>query len=74
MKVIKEVKSRCCAFLWSGSDNTKQANASWEKICAPKTKEGLGLRKIAEQNKTCIARLIWLVISGSNSPGCIGIC
>lgn len=47
---------------WSGHyENTKSAKISWSNVCLPKKEGGLGLKRIEEWNKACIARLIWLL-------------
>ena len=47
-------------FLWGGSDNKyKIAWVSWEKIIAPKEKEGLGLGSLKAFNISMIVKWWW---------------
>ncbi|EEF47861.1 conserved hypothetical protein [Ricinus communis] len=40
---------------------------SWEKICAPKSKGSLGLRKAMEINHVLLMKLGWNLISKPNA-------
>ncbi|KAG7572003.1 Reverse transcriptase domain [Arabidopsis suecica] len=65
---IREVEKLCSAFLWSGTDlNSHKAKISWEKVCRPKQEGGLGLRSLKEANTVCCLKLIWRIVSHSNS-------
>lgn len=66
--LIKAVESVCCAFLWKGHSGTVTgARVSWDHLCKPKSEGGLGLKRAAEWNKACLARLFWLLFNGSDS-------
>lgn len=55
-------------FLWKGNANGDLgARVSWDLICRPKSEGGLGLKRASELNKDCLARLIWLLLQGSES-------
>lgn len=43
------------------------AKVSWALVCRPKSEGGIGLKRAANWNKACLARLIWLLFSGSES-------
>lgn len=65
---IKEIEKICAAFLWSGPDlNPRKANISWCDVCRPKTEGGLGVRSLLEANKVSCYKLIWRIVSGTNS-------
>ncbi|XP_010445454.1 PREDICTED: uncharacterized protein LOC104728123 [Camelina sativa] len=65
---VKEIDQLCSAFLWSGpSLNAKKAKVAWTEVCLPKSEGGLGLRSIAEANKVSVLKLIWRILSASDS-------
>lgn len=65
---IKKIESLCSKFLWSGNiDMAKGAKVSWAALCLPKSEGGLGLRRLAEWNKTLSLRLIWLLFDNKAS-------
>ncbi|KAL9280732.1 putative RNA-directed DNA polymerase [Arabidopsis thaliana] len=51
---IREIDKLCSTFLWSA-------------ICKPKKEGGLGLRSLKEANEVCCLKLIWRIVSHSNS-------
>ncbi|KAG7537157.1 Reverse transcriptase zinc-binding domain [Arabidopsis suecica] len=65
---IKKIESLCCRFLLTGHiDEGKGAKVSWAALCLPKSEGGLGLRRLAEWNKTLCLRLIWLLFNRNGS-------
>ncbi|KAG7533510.1 Reverse transcriptase zinc-binding domain [Arabidopsis thaliana x Arabidopsis arenosa] len=65
---IKELNKLCSAFLWSGPDlNSKKAKIAWSDVCRPKKEGGLGLQSLEIANKTSCLKLIWKIVSGSDS-------
>ncbi|KAG7592735.1 Reverse transcriptase domain [Arabidopsis thaliana x Arabidopsis arenosa] len=65
---IKDIDKLCSAFLWSGSEmKTSKAKVSWEDICRPKQEGGLGLRSLKEANAVSCLKLIWRLVSHSDS-------
>lgn len=67
-KVIKSIESKCYSFIWSGNfERSKKAKVSWHIVCLPKKERGLILNNISAWNKTCIARLVWLIFCGTES-------
>ncbi|VFQ64920.1 unnamed protein product [Cuscuta campestris] len=58
--VLKKIMSICRNFLWGGAaDYSKSPLVSWDIICQPKSKGGLGLRNIINWNKATIMKLNW---------------
>lgn len=47
--------------------STTGAKVSWMVVCRPKSEGGLGLKRAAEWNMACLARLIWLFFASSGS-------
>lgn len=67
-KVMRTVESICCAFLWKGTvSHAKGAKVRWEVVCLPKSEGGLGIKRLQDWNISCLARLVWLIFSGSES-------
>jgi hypothetical protein len=50
-------------FVWSGSVDTKKlVTLSWDKVCAPVSSDGLGLRRLKDMNKVGYVKLYWELI------------
>lgn len=65
---IRELDKMCSAFLWSGKEmSTTKAKIAWDIVCKPKDEGGLGLRSLKEANDLCCLKLVWRIISHSNS-------
>ena len=65
---IREIDKMCASFLWSGPEmNPKKAKVAWEVVCKPRQEGGLGLRCLKEANDVCCLKLIWKIVSKSNS-------
>lgn len=61
-EVLIRIEQLCRNYLWSGAvDYKKIPYVSWEKICQPKKKGGLGLKNIHAWNQARLAKLIWAV-------------
>ncbi|XP_018460019.2 uncharacterized protein LOC108830945 [Raphanus sativus] len=56
------------AFLWTGApDSARGAKVSWEGVCVPKECGGLGLKPLRGLNVVYGIKLLWKVLSGSES-------
>ncbi|VFQ88760.1 unnamed protein product [Cuscuta campestris] len=65
--VLKKIMSICRNFLWGGAaDYSKSPLVSWDIICQPKSKGGLGLRNIINWNKATIMKLNWDIANKEN--------
>lgn len=65
---IKELDKICSAFLWSGPElNTNKAKIAWSEVCRPKKEGGLGLQSLEVANKSNCLKLVWRILSGSDS-------
>lgn len=69
MHLVKAVEKLCNSFLWKGqaAAATTGAKVSWSLVCRPKTEGGIDLKRVADWNKACLARIICLLFSGSES-------
>lgn len=66
--LIKDTERLCSSYLWKGqAGNAVGAKVSWSLVCKPKSERGLGLKRVADWNTASLARLIWLLFSGSES-------
>lgn len=60
---ISLIDKMCNAFLWKGTLEGKYvARVAWEKVATPRKNGGLGLRNLAIWNRTCIIKLLWLLL------------
>ncbi|XP_019241129.1 PREDICTED: uncharacterized protein LOC109221121 [Nicotiana attenuata] len=60
VKVLKMIEALCRSYVWSGSNTiTKKAFVSWEKMCTPKSVDGLNLINLSLWNKAAIAKIYW---------------
>lgn len=65
---ISEIDKMCSAFLWSGPDlNPRKEKISWKDVCKPKEEGGLGLRSLEDTNKVCMLKLVWRILSATDS-------
>lgn len=61
---IKNIKSLCSKFLWSGQiEGPVFTKISWATCCLPKQEGGLGLCRYETWNKTLCLHLIWLLFA-----------
>ncbi|XXG88201.1 hypothetical protein AAC387_Pa12g0445 [Persea americana] len=53
-------------FLWSVDRIKSKSNyVRWETVCLPKSKGGLGLRRLKELNEACPLKLGWSAVTGN---------
>lgn len=66
--VIKEINSICNRFFWKGTDSGKfNARVAWNKVCSPKSEDGLGLKDVSIYNQACILRNLWNIFANAGS-------
>lgn len=54
-------------FLWGhGMDDKKNHLISWDEVCRPKKRGGLGIRKTRDNNLANLAKLTWNVVKKSD--------
>lgn len=59
----KETDKICRDFLWGDSeDNRKVHLVSWDEVCQPRDKGGLGLRKAKDNNLPLLGKLAYHMI------------
>jgi hypothetical protein len=62
--ILKDISQKFSHFLWNGSDsNTAKAKISWNNICFPKKKGGLGLKDVEIWNISSMMRHIWRIFA-----------
>jgi hypothetical protein len=60
MSVLKELMSIQRKFLWGGSTNHKKVCwVSWDQICPPKDKGGLGIKNLEIFNSSLLCKWKW---------------
>ena len=61
-KVMREVKSLCRSFLWTGSsDKSKRSLVAWDTLCLPKVAGGWNILDIECWNQAAIMKFFWAV-------------
>ncbi|KAL2927139.1 hypothetical protein RDABS01_028736 [Bienertia sinuspersici] len=60
--VLKEINGLCRKFLWEGHlHGSKPGYVSWETVCKPKSKGGLGVRDLHLWNLLAVGKLVWQI-------------
>ena len=59
-KTIMRIEQVMRAFLWKGPGlQHGGAKVAWKDLACPKVEGGVGIRKLEEWNKTCVAKYLW---------------
>jgi hypothetical protein len=67
--VIKELVNIQRRFLWGGgSDSKKMCWVSWDRICQPKDRSGLGVKNLELFNNSLLCKGKWRGLSYSLAP------
>lgn len=46
-------------FLWDSHDDMKKFLVGWDRNCCPLDQGGLGVLRLKEMNKACLAKWLW---------------
>lgn len=58
--VIQKLDKAVRDFIWGeGGEKRKLHLLSWEQICRPRSKGGLGLNNLASRNEALVMKLVW---------------
>ncbi|KAK2423204.1 hypothetical protein QL285_033672 [Trifolium repens] len=69
--VIKELVGIQRKFLWGGgSESKKVCWISWERVCQPKDKGGLGVKNLELFNHSLLYKWKWRCLNDINAPWC----
>ena len=61
-RVLLKVEQLIRAFLWKGPELSKGgAKVAWEELTNPKNEGGIGLKKLEDWNKACLAKYLWTI-------------
>jgi hypothetical protein len=67
--VLKEMVSIQRSFLWGGGvENKKMCWVSWDRICQPKKRGGLGIKNLAIFNSSLLCKWKWRGLSDRTAP------
>ncbi|KAH9730831.1 putative ribonuclease H protein [Citrus sinensis] len=59
-----KIDQLCRRFIWSGSaEHQKMSLVSWDMVCTPKSKGGLGFKKLEIMNHALIMKINWSLIT-----------
>ena len=60
--VIDKVNKLCRNFLWGGEgEYRREPYVSWDAVCLPRKKGGLGIKNLDKWNVASIAKLVWAI-------------
>ncbi|KAK7282263.1 hypothetical protein RIF29_10909 [Crotalaria pallida] len=66
--ICQEVEKICRGFIWGSTNERRKCHlVSWEVICSPKEKGGLGFRNLKSVNEAYMMKLAWNMISNPNA-------
>lgn len=55
-------------FLWGDSKNRKNVHLlRWDEVCKPKSQGGLGIRSMRQANTTLLSKLVWRLLTLTDS-------
>ena len=59
-----KIDQLCRHFIWSGSvEHQKMSLVSWDMVCTPKSKGGLGFKKLDIMNHALIMKNTWSLVT-----------
>ncbi|XP_074305698.1 uncharacterized protein LOC141640919 [Silene latifolia] len=60
--VLNRLNAICRSYLWDGSSELMRVPlVSWEKVCAPRTEGGLGIRDSCSWNVAAMGKRVWWI-------------
>ncbi|GJX32724.1 RNA-directed DNA polymerase, eukaryota, reverse transcriptase zinc-binding domain protein [Tanacetum coccineum] len=66
--VIYEINKLLKGFLWCQGELTKgKAKVSWDSVCKPRDKGGLGIKNLQLWNEVILVKQLWNIISKKNT-------
>ncbi|XP_057791163.1 uncharacterized mitochondrial protein AtMg00310-like [Salvia miltiorrhiza] len=66
--VCNDIERECCNFWWGNEGDRKLMHwSSWKNLCAPKSKGGVGFRRLESFNRALLAKQAWRLIKFPNS-------
>lgn len=69
--VLDDIEQILRQFLWKSPNlGTGGAKVAWSDVCLPKSKGGLGIRRLRESNMAAMLKHIWLLFTDRESLWC----
>ncbi|XP_057808794.1 uncharacterized protein LOC131023266 [Salvia miltiorrhiza] len=63
--LIYKLDKKCRNFIWIGNvDSKPTCPVNWNRICAPRTEGGLGVRSFSTMNKSYLMKMAWRMVQG----------
>ena len=65
--VLREIDRKCRSLLWLGKESSSKSLISWEIVCRPKRKGGLGVNDLMSWNIAAVGKKVCDIITTKNS-------
>ncbi|XP_022019073.1 uncharacterized protein LOC110919103 [Helianthus annuus] len=68
VRIVTDIEKRMRNFLWSGGvAKGSTPKVAWKNVCLPKSKGGLGIRRIHDSNKALLTSHVWSILTKRDS-------
>lgn len=62
--IIEEIERLCRKFLWGGTNSQSKIHLlNWDSVTQPMERGGLGIKRLAEFNNACLAKMCWGLVT-----------
>lgn len=70
ISIYKNLDNVARRFWWTGGGNKNRFFAwkAWDTMCQPKSRGGIGLRRMADVNRALLSKMAWKLANNENRP------